>query len=371
MASSEPLVVLSRRALNRATLARQHLLERVRSPALLELDHLVGMQAQVPLTPYFGLWSRLEHFDAEELSTDLRERRAVRIALMRSTIHLVSARDCLRLRPLLQPVLERGMQGTFGRRLEGLDLEEVARAGSAEVEAAPLSFGELGARLAPRWPGRDPEALANAVRARVPLVQVTPRGLWRGSGLARHTTARHWLGDQTLPPAEAEELVLRYLAAFGPATVMDLQMWCGLTRMGPLVGRLREGLVTFADDQGRELFDLPEAPRPDADTPAPIRFLPEFDNLLLSYVDRSRVIDDAHRARVYTDHGVRGTVLLDGFVAGTWRTTSAKRSTALSVEMFGTVPRAARSELRREAEALLTFASAEGWARELIISSGS
>ncbi|HEX2036936.1 MAG TPA: winged helix DNA-binding domain-containing protein, partial [Chloroflexota bacterium] len=265
--------VLSRRALNRATLARQLLLSRRQLPVAQAIEHLVGLQAQTPHTWYVGLWTRLEGFRPPLVADLLAERRVVRLALMRSTIHLVTARDCLFLRPLVQPVIERSMNGNFGRSLAGVDAAALAAAGRALVEERPLTFTELGKRLAERWPGRDPAALAQAVRAWVPLVQVPPRGLWGTSGQARHTSAESWLGRPLDPAPSLEELVVRYLAAFGPAGVMDMQTWSGLTRLGEVVEGLRPRLVTFRDEQGRELFDLPDAPRPDPDTPAPPRFL--------------------------------------------------------------------------------------------------
>ncbi|HEX2203308.1 MAG TPA: crosslink repair DNA glycosylase YcaQ family protein, partial [Longimicrobium sp.] len=186
--------VLSIRALNRATLERQMLLRRAAVSVEEAVERLVGLQSQAPIPPYFGLWTRIEGFVPHDLSRLIEARRVVLIALMRSTIHLVSARDCLALRPLLQPVLERAHQGTYGKRLEGLDPAEIAAAGRALVEERPRTLGEVGALLAERWPGRDPAALSSAVRALVPMVQVPPRGLWGASGPATHATAEAWGG---------------------------------------------------------------------------------------------------------------------------------------------------------------------------------
>src|SRR6266850_1967221 len=210
--------VLSLRALNRALLERQMLLRRRKLGALDALEHLVGMQAQVPNTPYIGLWTRLEGFQPADLAQLITDRQAVRIALMRSTIHLVSARDCLRLRPLLQPVLLRATNGTFGRRLAGINLQELAAAGRGLLEDHPksavpiaMTLSELGAQLAKRWPGRDPEALAHAIRTLVPLVQVPPRGLWGTGGRALHTTAESWLNQPLAGAPLPDEMILRYL----------------------------------------------------------------------------------------------------------------------------------------------------------------
>jgi hypothetical protein len=180
--------VLNRRALNRALLERQLMLRRSNLSAAEAIEHLVGMQAQVPTTPYLGLWTRLEGFRPAELSELIETRAAVRIALQRSTIHLVTARDCLAIRPVVQPVLD-----AFPKRLSGLDATGLAAAGRALVEEQPRTFAELGALLAADW-DREPADLASAVRALVPLVQVPPRGLWRRSGQARHTSTEAWLG---------------------------------------------------------------------------------------------------------------------------------------------------------------------------------
>ncbi len=345
--------VLGRRALNRALLGRQLLLRRAELPAADAIERLVGLQAQVPNAPYVGLWTRLEHFRHDDLAQLVGERRAVRIALMRSTIHLVSARDCLALRPLLQPVLQRGLQGNFGRRLAGLDTQALADAGRALVEQQPRTFAELGTLLHERWPNRDPAALAIAVRTFVPLVQIPPRGIWGASGQATHTTAEAWLGRPLDPNPSPDEMVLRYLAAFGPATVNDIQMWSGLTRLREITERLRPRLLTFRDEHGRELFDLPDAPRPDPDTPAPPRFLPEYDNALLSHADRARIIANDHRSRVFT----LGSVLVDGFVRGTWKITRGGGSATLAVTLFEALSNHDRTALAEEGSRLLEFAA--------------
>jgi len=360
--------VLGPRALNRALLARQGLLRRWTIPPAEALERLVGMQSQAPEPPYVGLWTRLENFRPEALSRLVEERAVVRVALMRSTIHLVTARDCLALRPLLQPVIERSFRGGFGRRLEGVDDAALADAARALVEERPRTFAEIGAALGERWPDRDPAALAAAARTLLPLVQVPPRGLWRRSGPAAHTTAEAWLGRPLDPAPALDAMVLRYLAAFGPATVADAQTWSGLTRLKEAVERLRPGLRTFRDERGRELLDLPDAPRPDADTPAPARFMAEWDNVLLSHAERSRMVPEAHRARIFTVNGVMpGTILLDGFVAGTWKLERTRGSATLRVAPFAPPSPDDEAALTAEGERLLDFAAAESTAREVRI----
>jgi hypothetical protein len=369
-----PVRVLSTRAVNRALLARQLLLERQALPSagpertaqvVQTIEHLVGLQAQAPFPPYYGLHSRLDGFLPEDLATLITDRSVVRIALMRGTIHLVSARDCLPLRQLVQPVIERGMRGAFGKQLAGVDAGELAAAGRALVETEPMSFARLGHALAARWPDHPPAALAQGVRAYVPLVQVPPRAVWGRAGQPLHTSAEHWLGQRrpsggpaypipVADPAELARLVTRYLGAFGPATVRDVQAWSGLTGLKEVLEQLRPSLVTFGDEQGAELFDLPTAPRPGEDTPAPARLVAEFDNLVLSHAERSRVISPEATRRLYTVNGViPGSVLIDGFVAGMWRLTRSRAEAVLTIEMFGRVQD--RDALAAEAGRVLAF----------------
>ena len=358
--------VLSRQALNRALLARQKLLSPAplppaagRAERVIEMvEHLAGMQAQAPFPPYYGLWSRLAGFRPEDLAELILDRRVVRIALMRGTIHLVSARDCLAFRPLIQAVLDRGFRAGYLKQLTGVDTGELAAEGRALVEQKPRTFSELGGLLAGRWPGNPPAALAHGVRALVPLVQVPPRAVWGAAGQALHTSAESWLGRPLDPSPSLELLVRRYLAAFGPAAVADVQAWSGLTRLGEVVERLRPGLRAFRDERGRELFDLPDAPRPDPETPAPVRLIAEFDNLILSHADRGRVLSDTGRQRLFTRNGIfPGTVLVNGFVAGMWRLTHARGTATVVIEEFRAIRGKNGDALGREAERLLAFAA--------------
>ena len=260
VASAVSAPVLTTRAINRATLARQLLLERTTMPLTEVLEHLVGLQAQTPHTAYVGLWSRLTGFRPADVSGLMLSHEVVRIALMRSTIFLVTARDAWALRPLIQVVHDRMFQGQFGRRLEGLDRTAILAAGRAYLEVEPRTFKALGEHLVADWPGRDHLALEMLVRTGVPLVQVPPRGLWGRSGAVKHTSIEAWLGERPVDWLTVDALVLRYLRAFGPASVMDAQTWCGLTKLREVFERLRPELVVFRDEQGRELFDLPDAP---------------------------------------------------------------------------------------------------------------
>jgi hypothetical protein len=361
--------VLGLCALNRATLERQMLLRRRKLPAIEAIEHLVGMQAQAPNPPYVGLWTRLEDFHPNELACLVLERRAVRIALMRNTVHLVTARDCLALHPLMQPVFDRGLHANRSRRagIEGVDIEALVAAGRTLLEERPRTAKELGMLLQERWPDRDAASLARAIRHLLPLVQVPPRGIWGKSGQASHTTAEAWLGRPLDADPLLEEMVVRYLGAFGPATVKDVQTWSGLTRLREVVtDSLRPRLRTFRDEHGKELFDLPDAPRPDADTPAPPRFLPEFDNLILSHADRSRMIADDYRKAIASKNGmVPATVLVDGFVRGTWKTERTRGKATLAIEQFEPLAKKDRDALVEEGERLIRFTGNDAEAFEV------
>ncbi|GIH24197.1 hypothetical protein Aph01nite_25070 [Acrocarpospora phusangensis] len=352
------MTVLTLRELNRATLARQSLLSRSRMSVVEALEHLVGLQAQTPHSWYVGLWTRLAGFEAEDAAKLLAGREAVRIALMRSTIHFVTARDAVWLRPLVQPVIERSTNGAFGKDLKGVDREALTADGRELVDSAPRTPAELGKLLAERWPGRDPLALSQAIRMWLPLVQVPPRGVWGRSGATAHTTTDAWLGRPLATDATPDELVLRYLAAFGPASVRDMQTWCGLTRLSEVATRLGEGgrLAVFTDEQSRVLYDLPDAPRPPADTPAPVRFLYDFDNLLLSHADRSRVITAEYFSQGFSPHGpMPSMVLIDGFTGAHWRIARARGTATMRVKPFTPLSPAVRAEVEREGAGLLAF----------------
>ncbi|WP_202867627.1 winged helix DNA-binding domain-containing protein [Kribbella pittospori] len=318
MSATVPRTVLSRRALNRALLQRQQLLDRGSGSATELIERLVGLQAQAPLAPYVALWSRLEGFDPEELSELLRSRRFVRSSLMRATIHLVTAEDCLSLWQLLHPVADRGLRGAFGKQLAGADIDAVVAYGTELLSQEPYTRSRLREVLGERWPDWDATAMAYAVSYLAGTVHVTPRGLWGENGPAALQTMESWLGRSPVADRPIDSLVLRYLAAFGPASVADVQTWSGLTKLREVADRLE--LRVYADDEGRELYDVPDGSLPDPETPAPVRFLPEYDNLLLSHADRRRVNPSGRTIPLPPGNGAAmGTLLLDGDYQADWR----------------------------------------------------
>ncbi|MCO1656220.1 winged helix DNA-binding domain-containing protein [Pseudonocardia humida] len=357
------MTVIGTRELNRALLARQLLLDRHDMSAVDAVRHLVGVQAQEPLEPYAGLWSRLRGFVPAELVELLEGRRAVRTLLMRRTLHLVTAEDAVGLRALHQPMLEQRVMAVLRARLPGVDLAELRAAGTPLFAERPRTLTDVARAVAGRWPGVAPRDLGDALSSVVPLVQVPPRGVWGASGPAANTTIEAWLGRPVAAAGNpgagrAEDLVLRYLAAFGPAASADVRAWSGLTGLPAAIARLRPELEVLRDGRGRELLDLPGAPRPDPDVPAPPRFLPAFDNAVLGYDDRTRVIDDRHRG---LSVGGARFLLVDGRVAATWTTEPAQPTRAaddppvLRISALVPITGADRDAVVEEGAGLLAF----------------
>ncbi|MEV5605280.1 winged helix DNA-binding domain-containing protein [Streptomyces sp. NPDC052299] len=353
-AGAVPVPVLTPRALGRATLDRQLLLRRTAMSAKDAVGHLVGLQAQNTKPPYYQLLARLEGFRPADLSVLMESREVVRIVTLRSTIHTHTADDALTLRPLVQAARDREL-GIFRKRLTGVDLDRLRELSRAYVEEAPRTPKEIRTRLLTEWPEADPQALSTAARCLLPLVQVTPRGLWGTSGGVALTTVEHWLGRTADAAPDIEDAVLRYLGAFGPASVKDMQSWAGLTRLKEVFERLRPRLVTFRDEHGTELFDLPDAPRPAEDTPAPPRFLPEFDNVLLGHADRTRVIPADLKGLNGVGNQTYGSVLVDGFFAAVWRLDTPPRAPAVvTVQEVRPLTPAERDAVTEEAAYVIT-----------------
>jgi hypothetical protein len=359
--------VLGRGALGRALLDRQLLLRRARVPVSEAVEHLLGLQAQAPMPPYQGLWSRLRRFDPHDLGRMLTEREAVRLTLMRGTVHLVTVRDAIQLRPLMQAVIERAHNGAFGRRMGGADPAKLAGEVHRLLSDAPLTARELGRALVERGIGEDVQAIGNAARVYVPLVQVPPRGVWGESGQARYMTLESWTGREPEPDPSIDEVVLRYLQSFGPASAMDVQNWSGLTKLKAVLEGLRPRLVTFRDEDGKELFDLPDAPRPDPDVPAPVRLLGEYDNVLLGHADRRRVIpqDFPWPAMLARGRSVNN-LLVDGMLRATWWVErDGRRRATLAIRPFRNLSANERDEVAEEARRMLDFSASDAERRDV------
>jgi len=348
--------VLTRRELNRSLLQRQYLLDRADASVMEVLANVCGLQSQAPEPPYIGLWSRIGAFDPSELGQLLLDRRAVRLPLMRSTIHLVASDDAWPLRMLVQPAIDRLLSAGYSRQLAGIEQRELVRRATAFLAGEPATLGALGEALEESFPGVESQALSNAARAWIPLVQPPPRGLWKTSGAARHTPLSVWLGR---PPEETpglDWLVARYLTAYGPATVQDIQAWSGLVRLGSVVLDMGDRLTTCQDEKGRTLLDLAHLAVADPDTPAPVRFLPEWETAIIGFQDRDRILSPELMPRVYTKNGIyQPVVLIDGFVATIWKLKKQKRTAHLGIDLFQLPSSSEKQEIEQEGSRLLDF----------------
>ena len=342
---------LTRRELNRALLARQLLLERQEMPAEDAIGRVAGLQAQAAVPPFVGLWTRLTGFGERELQALIDERRVVRATMMRHTIHFVTAADYAWMRPTIQPALDASFGSQTAKRLAGVSLAPFLDAVREEFAKRPLTFAEVKELVRGLAPDSDVDAIAYGVRTHVELIGVPNGSRWRFGGRAPFAPAEDWL-RRPLDAPDPRELVRRYLAAFGPATPADATAWSGVGGMRAVFESMRDELRAFRDEAGRELFDVPDGLLPAADTAAPVRFLPEFDNTLLGHKDRTRVIADDHRRLVYIGPGLMvGTLLVDGFAAATWRA----RDGELALEPFRSLTRAERKAIEPEAEALFAW----------------
>jgi hypothetical protein len=333
------------------------LLGRQRVKAVQAIERLVGLQAQWPRPPHVGLWSRVFGFEREDLLTLLERRQVVRATMMRGTLHLVSAKDYVALRPALQPMLARNLLQVLRERAKGLDVDEIAALARKCLTGQPRRFDEIRDALAKVHPAADHRAMGYIARLSLALVQVpAPGEAWGFPAAARFALAEDWLGEKLSRDEDLENLVLRYLAAFGPATASDVQTWSGIQGAKETLERLRPRLALLRDERKREVLDLPDAPRPGPDAVAPPVFLPEFDNLVLGHTDRRRFVADAHRKRVYLP-GLRiaPTFLVDGFVAGTWSVARKKDAATVSVEPFEPLTKKTQGALDAEADRLLRF----------------
>jgi hypothetical protein len=352
--------ILTLRELNRATLSRQLLLESAAISAPAAIERLVGLQAQLPVAPYVGLWTRLTGFRRDDLATAIVERIVVKATTMRATLHLLTAEDYLRFRATFQPMLTYAGRSIAKRRGGNtIDVPALLALAREYIAEQPRTFEEISAMLAERLPDHDIGALRYTVRTHLPMVQVPIATGWSYPGNPQFALAEAWLGEPISPETDLKALVFRYLATFGPATVQDVQTWSGFPKLKDAVRAFKAELRAYRDERGRELLDLPDMPLPDATMPAPVRFLPEYDNLLLSHQDRTRVIPDKYHAHVFlTGLRVRATILVDGFVAGGWKIEKTKDTATLVIEPFEPLAKQDRDALAEEAERLVRFVEA-------------
>ncbi|MFG3442264.1 winged helix DNA-binding domain-containing protein [Nonomuraea sp. NPDC047897] len=316
-------MILTQRTLNRTLLDRQFLLDRTSRPPLDVIRHLVAVQGQEPNWPYVGLWTRVHGFRHEHLETLIHDRGVVRSTAIRRTVHLMSPHDFAWLRPAVEPVVSVALRHAFyAREIDGLDLGELARTGRELLGGRMLTRRELGRLLAERFPGRHAGRLADAVELLHPLVHGAAAGVWgkwKNRSSIEVALAEEWTGIPMAAERRLETMVVRYLAAFGPASVMDVQAWAGVTRLREVMEGLRPRLRVYRNEDGEELFDIPEATLADPEWPAPVRFLPAFDNVLLGHRDRRRIISEEDRRRIApAASGGVPTFLVDGFVRGVW-----------------------------------------------------
>lgn len=335
---------LTRRELNRALLARQLLLERTRAGIPRALEKMGGLQAQYAPSMYLGLWSRVEGLRRDDLTRAFERRSVVQGTLMRMTIHLVSARDYWPFAiGVRQARRESWLKGPRGRDVSG-----PARRLRRRLANGPMEQPEVDEVL-----GGDP-AVRNGVGLYVDLVRVPPSGTWERRRADRYASAEQWLGPSDVTPGEGVELLVRrYLGGFGPAPQTDIANWAGLpvSEIAAALERLR--LRRFRSETGGELVDLPSAPLPDPETPAPVRFLPTWDATLLAHARRTGILPEEFRSRVFstkTPHSAQ-TFLVDGAVAGTWRHERGR----IELEPFQRLDRATKRELDEEADRLAAF----------------
>jgi hypothetical protein len=358
---------LSPRAINRATLARQLLLERSELSVVQAVERLAGMQGQEPKHPYVGLWTRLYDFADTDLTAAADAREVVRATFYRGTLHLVTADDYLRFRTTLGPVLEAGLK-LLGDRAAGLDPEKVAAAARKLLAVRPLTFTEVRDALQAEFPDVNDRALGFCTRMMVPLIITPAETRWGWTANARFTPAEQWIGKKLPRKAVPQELVVRYLEAFGPATPADFQTWSGLPRGKQLFDSM--DLEVLTDANGKPLYDVPDGPRPSEDLAVPVRFLPEFDNLLLAHAKRQRIIADEHRPAVFTKNlRIKATYLVDGLVAGLWTAEKKRGVATLTLTPFGRTLKKTAAELEREGTALLRFLEPDAKTYEVVTAS--
>lgn len=342
---------LTDRQLNRATLARQWMLDRADVAIPDAISFLLGLQAQTSAGPYQALWNRLRDFRHEDLTALILDKSLLRATSMRTTLHLHTAADMRAIRPVMQPVLDRTWQSTFGKRIAGADRADVHRRGVELLDQAPLTSGDLGKELAKTWPQSEPLALAQVLHCSETLIQIPPTRIWGHGGPPLLSRIENWAGTPVGPAIDLPALVLRYLAAYGPASIMDMQNWSGLTKLASAFEAVKDQLVAFLGEDGRLLYDLPDGLRPDPQTPAPVRFMPEYDNVWLGYADRYRIQPELARNRMVLVNGYIAAYTVDGFISGNWTLKRSKDDIAITILPFRKLTNTETAAVEAEAHA--------------------
>ena len=347
--------VLSRRDLNRALLARQLLLERHPLTAVEAVDRLGGLQAQSTASPYLSLWTRLEGFQRDELTEALTRRRLVKALLQRGTLHVATPRQYWTIMAVRRRLAASLWPPSYEARLPAARIERIAELVLAELDGRELTLKEVQRLLEPHArAGVPPTFLWRRVQGHSYVVHVPPSGIWGYGGRGVYTAAAGKVrGAPPEPVAAFDRLVRAYLAAYGPATKQDVGQWAGVPRLTPIAESLERLTVrTFRGEDGKVLYDLPRVALPDPETPAPPRLVPRFDNLVLSHADRSRILGEIPPSRIVTKNGlVHATILVDGFVVGTWQLERGR----VRLEPFRTLDAAVKRALKDEAERLEAF----------------
>ncbi len=345
---------LTNRQLNRATLARQMLLERSDMSIADAVAFLGGLQAQQSNDPYIGLWSRLRGFTHEALTALIVDKTLARATTMRGTLHLHTADDLVGFRALVQDYLMATWRSSFRRRFNGQDEDAVHREGLKALKRGPTTIGAVGKALGETFPDADPLALAMMVQMRETLVQVPPTRIWGNGSPPLLERAETWLGKRKAKLSRID-LVRRYIAAYGPASINDMQVWCRLTKLSVEFKALEKELVVFEDVDGRLLYDFPDAPRPAADTPAPVRFLPLYDNAYLGYDNRRRMLTESDFKRINIFENFKPGVLVDGVIAAGYVVSRKKDAARLEIEPYHKLSKKLVREIEAEGEHFLRF----------------
>lgn len=346
---------LTDRQLNRATLARQWMLERSDIGIADAVAFLLGLQAQTSTGPYQALWNRIAGFRHEDLTALITDKSLLRATTMRTTLHLHTADDMRAIRPVMQTVLDRSWTATFRKRFADADHDAVHRRGIELLDAAPMTSGALGKGLAEAWPNSEPLALAQLLHCRETLIQIPPTRIWGHGGAPLLSRIESWTGKGLGDPIALPDLVRRYLAAYGPASIMDMQNWSGLTRLAPAFDALKGELLEFTGEDGRVLYDLPDGPRPDPDMPAPVRLMPEYDNVWLGFADRHRIQPELARSRMVLVNGYVATYTVDGFISGNWTLARKKDLLTISILPFRQLSPSDAADVEAEAHATGAF----------------